>query len=47
MEITFIASDDYECPYCHNMLEDTEDDMRICNSEGCKGRKFKTFEVER
>ena len=45
MEITFIKDTDYECPYCHNMLEDTENDERICKSEICNGRKYKVFEV--
>lgn len=48
METTFITSYDYECPDCHKMLEDIEgEDIRICNSEGCNGKKFKVFEVER
>lgn len=41
MEYTFIADYDYECPYCHQQLED-EGEERVCKNETCKGR-FRTF----
>lgn len=42
MEVTFVADYDYECPYCHDML-DYEGEEKKC--KGC-GRKFKTFTLE-
>lgn len=45
MEVTFISSTDYECPYCHNQLTD-EGNIRVCYSETCQGKKFRVFEIE-
>lgn len=46
MEITFIEDTDYECPYCHNQLEDKEgEDIRVCNSEMCNGKEFRLYSI--
>lgn len=41
METTFVADYDYECPYCHDILDDIGEKKKC---RGCK-REFKSFKL--
>lgn len=45
MEVTFVADYDYECPYCHGMLDYVEGNDNKKECKDCK-KKFKVFTME-